>query len=104
MFNYGLSCQPDEIESIEIENPPLDQFDLLNEFELLNEKRDSMAVITHESPKPQNLYTIYEVESNAKNLSKSEISEHTSFSNIAWKEENSLSRISEFFFILFDFL
>jgi len=106
MFNFQLSSRPNENQTVPIENPILDQFDLLNDFENLEEKVDSMAIISHElpflKPDPDNLDTIYEVDSEKKNISKSsEFSEvKTSFSNIPLKEENSLSQISEFFLFL----
>ena len=98
MFNLQLSSRPYESETLSIENPILDQFDLLNDFENLNDKVDSLAIISHGRKPETDLYTIYEVESDKKNISKSsQLSEKTSFSNFPLKEENSLSRISEYF-------
>ena len=57
MFNLQLSSRPNENETLSIENPILDQFDLLNDFENLNDKVDSLAIIFH-APKPEtDLYT-----------------------------------------------
>ena len=101
MFNFHLSSRPNENLTIPIENPLLDQFDLLNDFSDFNEKIDSLAIISRENPfkndDPDNLGTIYEEDSGKKTLKSSDISEiKTSFSNIPLKEENSLSQISEF--------
>lgn len=103
MFNFQLSNRPNENDSIPIENPALDQFDLLNDFDNLDEKMDSLAIISHSPPflqqsiEPNDLDTIMEVDSELRNKSKSsDISDiKTSFSNIALKEEHSLSQISE---------
>lgn len=106
MFNFQLSNRPNENISIPIENPILDQFDLINDFENFNEKIESLHIRSHENnflplnpDNLDNLDTIYEEESEKKTLKSSfESSEmKTTFSNIPLKEENSLSQISELY-------
>lgn len=119
MFNFSLSQRPNEKNSsIPIENPLLDQVDVLNDFDSLNEKIDSMDIITHHDNFMNNEYAgdsldiIYEVESDKRpfsEISESKLSyisdKKNSLSNLGVNQENSLSQLSEeykpFFFIKF---
>ena len=95
MFNIHLSSRPNENETKPLENPILDQYDIINDFENFNEKLESVAILSHENRYEQeNLDTIFEEDSEKKTISKSsEI--QSNFSNIPLKEENSMSQISE---------
>lgn len=112
MLNFQLSQRPNEEDDfLPIENPVLDQIDILNEFDNFDEKLNSFDIISHRNNFLNNdnndiLGVIYEVDSEKRTInddinSKSKASQNfntskSSFSNIALKEENSLSQLSEF--------